>query len=237
MGPGLSPVLGPIAPCDVRQETPPVRSVSFLLSSHDDQSEEKSKSLQARATGEPLSTKRENGQLVLPDEDRVDFMPSRITRDDDCDEKKGSSIDLRRESDVSDGSVSTDIEGVANESSSQLLGIDDIEKVADEITVNDTLKVIFVGMALSGKTSIIKRLIEGKDAKIPQKDERTIGVDIYEWDPKTTSGHMGVSLNTQISVDGELRSRMKGDVDVKFSVWDFAGQHVYHVRLFDLVFM
>jgi len=26
-----------------------------------------------------------------------------------------------------------------------------------------------------------------------------------------------------------LASRIKGDVDVKFSVWDFAGQHVYHV--------
>ncbi len=60
------------------------------------------------------------------------------------------------------------------------------ENIADKITVNDTLKVIFVGMALSGKTSIIKRLIEGKDAHIPDKDERTIGVDIYEWDPKSS---------------------------------------------------
>ena len=104
--------------------------------------------------------------------------------------------------------------------------IEATETQADEITVNDTLKVIFVGMAMSGKTSIIKRLIEGKDAKIPQKDERTIGVDIYEWDPNS-AGDYG-PLDTQIPLDGELESRMNGNVDVKFSVWDFAGQHVYH---------
>jgi GTPase SAR1 family protein len=85
-------------------------------------------------------------------------------------------------------------------------------------------------MALSGKTSIIKRLIEGKDAKIPQKDERTIGVDIYEWDPKSSEGTTGRTLMTQIPVEKELESRLGGNVDVKFSVWDFAGQHVYHVR-------
>ncbi len=104
------------------------------------------------------------------------------------------------------------------------------ENISDKITVNDTLKVIFVGMALSGKTSIIKRLIEGKDAKIPQKDERTIGVDIYEWDPKPSEGTTGRALMTQIPVEKELESRLGGNVDVKFSVWDFAGQHVYHVR-------
>lgn len=106
------------------------------------------------------------------------------------------------------------------------------ENISDKITVNDTLKVIFVGMALSGKTSIIKRLIEGKDAKIPEKDERTIGVDIYEWDPKSCESSLGRSLMTQIPVDKELESRLGGNVDVKFSVWDFAGQHVYHVRQF-----
>ena len=105
-----------------------------------------------------------------------------------------------------------------------------VENISDKITVNDTLKVIFVGMALSGKTSIIKRLIEGKDAKIPEKDERTIGVDIYEWDPKSSEATTGRSLMTQIPVEKELESRLGGNVDVKFSVWDFAGQHVYHVR-------
>ena len=30
-------------------------------------------------------------------------------------------------------------------------------------------------MAMTGKTSMIKRLIEGKNAVIPKRDERTIG--------------------------------------------------------------
>lgn len=77
--------------------------------------------------------------------------------------------------------------------------------------------------------SIIKRLIEGKDAKIPHKDERTVGVDIYEWDPNSAGGDPDGSLRTQIPVDADIESRIKGNVDVKFSVWDFAGQHVYHV--------
>ena len=91
----------------------------------------------------------------------------------------------------------------------------------DEITVNDTLKVIFVGMAMAGKTSMIKRLIEGKDAVIPKRDERTVGVDIYEWDPITDA-------DTRIELEDENLAKTCGDVDVKFSVWDFAGQHVYH---------
>lgn len=133
-----------------------------------------------------------------------------------------------QESDYSDDSVaSSDIDP----DNMQFVGLNKAEKMSNEITVNDTLKVIFVGMALSGKTSIIKRLIEGKDAKIPQKDERTIGVDIYEWDPKSASGSADGSLETQIPVDRELESRIKGNVDVKFSVWDFAGQHVYHVSI------
>lgn len=91
----------------------------------------------------------------------------------------------------------------------------------DDITVNDTLKVIFVGMAMAGKTSMIKRLIEGKDAVIPKRDERTVGVDIYEWDPITDA-------DTRIELEDENLAMTCGNVDVKFSVWDFAGQHVYH---------
>jgi GTPase SAR1 family protein len=92
----------------------------------------------------------------------------------------------------------------------------------EHVTVNDTLKVIFVGMAMAGKTSMIKRLIEGRDAVIPQRDERTIGVDIYEWDPKTNRDRRPV--DTKIELETELHQ----DVHAKFSVWDFAGQHVYH---------
>lgn len=96
----------------------------------------------------------------------------------------------------------------------------------DQVTVNDTLKVIFVGMAMAGKTSMIKRLIEGENAVIPKRDERTIGVDIYEWDPKIDKRFEHIDSRIQLQ-DKELEE-LCGEVDVKFSVWDFAGQHVYH---------
>jgi len=95
-------------------------------------------------------------------------------------------------------------------------------------SINDTLKVIFVGMAMAGKTSIIKRLLEGKNAVIPKREERTVGVDIYNWEPKkdgnTDRGH----IDTSIKIEDDVLERTSGDVDVKFSLWDFAGQHVYH---------
>jgi len=96
----------------------------------------------------------------------------------------------------------------------------------DQVTVNDTLKVIFVGMAMAGKTSMIKRLIEGENAVIPKRDERTVGVDIYEWDPKIDKRFEHIDSRIQLQ-DKELEE-LCGDVEVKFSVWDFAGQHVYH---------
>jgi len=103
----------------------------------------------------------------------------------------------------------------------------------DEITVNDTLKVIFVGMAMTGKTSMIKRLISGKDAVIPKPDQRTVGVDIYEWDPRNRVDVWGdtehcVNVDTRIEIEDKALAKTCGDVNVKFSVWDFAGQHVYH---------
>jgi Ras of Complex, Roc, domain of DAPkinase/Trypsin-like peptidase domain len=96
----------------------------------------------------------------------------------------------------------------------------------DQVSVNDTLKVIFVGMALVGKTSMIKRLIEGKDTVIPTIDERTIGVDIYDWEPKVDKRFE--HIDSHIEIGDEVLREACGDVEVKFSVWDFAGQHVYH---------
>uniref|UniRef100_A0A7S1ZZC8 Roc domain-containing protein n=1 Tax=Ditylum brightwellii TaxID=49249 RepID=A0A7S1ZZC8_9STRA len=92
---------------------------------------------------------------------------------------------------------------------------------SEKITCNNTLKVIFVGMAYSGKTSMIKRLIDGPNAKIPQRDERTVGVDIYEWDPSDSK------LDTSIVMEDEI-GHVCEETNVNFSVWDFAGQHVYH---------
>jgi Leucine-rich repeat (LRR) protein/GTPase SAR1 family protein len=106
-------------------------------------------------------------------------------------------------------------------------GIRSPESTQDEITVNDTLKVIFVGMAMVGKTSMIKRLIEGEGAVIPKRDDRTVGVDIYEWDPKIDRRYEHIDTRIELG-DKEERQKQRGDVNVKFSVWDFAGQHVYH---------
>jgi GTPase SAR1 family protein len=102
----------------------------------------------------------------------------------------------------------------------------DLSNNLDDVTVNDTLKVIFVGMAMAGKTSMIKRLIEGETAVVPKRDERTVGVDIYEWDPKDDRRFEHIDSRIELG-DKEL-VELCGDVNVKFSVWDFAGQHVYH---------
>ncbi len=112
------------------------------------------------------------------------------------------------------------------EISSAVDDLKDLSKDIDDVTVNDTLKVIFVGMAMSGKTSMIKRLIEGENAVIPKRDERTVGVDIYEWDPKDDRRFEHIDSRIELQ-DKELED-LCGDVNVKFSVWDFAGQHVYH---------
>lgn len=104
---------------------------------------------------------------------------------------------------------------------------DNDAKIGDEVvdigkTVNDTLKVIFVGMAMVGKTSMIKRLIEGRDAVIPTHVERTVGVDIYSWDPKKDTRFEHIDSRIELQ-DKELAETC-GDVDVKFSCFDFAGK-------------
>ena len=73
---------------------------------------------------------------------------------------------------------------------------------------------------------MIKRLIEGRDAVVPTRDERTVGVDIYDWEPKNDQRFEHIDSRIEFQ-DKELAEAC-GDVDVKFSVWDFAGQHVYH---------
>ncbi len=102
--------------------------------------------------------------------------------------------------------------------------------VSDHISVNDTLKIIFVGVANAGKTSIIKRLIDGEHAIIPSKDERTVGVDIYEWNPLESKRKNFHNIDTSIVPEDDL-TLVDPPVNVKFSVWDFAGQHVYHVSI------
>jgi len=100
---------------------------------------------------------------------------------------------------------------------------DDSNKYNDSQAVNDTLKVIFVGMANAGKTSIIKRLIEGDAAKLPKRDERTIGININGWAPFNVDGEL-------FGIQGKEKNKRKESdhMDLKFSLWDFAGQNVYH---------
>lgn len=212
---------------------PPVRSVSMRLSEGDEST--KSESVISRVTDESSSVKKVVGEVQLSATPIIEKVSVKSEINVTVNEEKVVGPHQRRHgSDFSETSVLSEIEGDSSENASNLVGLKEAEKAVGKITVNDTLKVIFVGMALSGKTSIIKRLIEGKDAVIPEKDERTIGVDIYEWDPKTANGGAESSLNTKIAVDGGPQNGMKGDVDVKFSVWDFAGQHVYHVSLIRL---
>lgn len=80
-------------------------------------------------------------------------------------------------------------------------------------------------MAYTGKTSLIRRLKDGGKAFIPKKDERTIGVDIYEWDPRESDTHINEcreTLNTRVNREDGTPTV----TDIKFSVWDFAGQAV-----------
>lgn len=93
-------------------------------------------------------------------------------------------------------------------------------------TINDTLKVIVVGMEFAGKTSIIKKLIEGKTAEIPGPDKRTVGLDIYDWYPKTDKRFEDIDSRIETTELVEC-----GDVNVKFSVWDFAGAYCATLRI------
>ncbi|KAL3919438.1 MAG: hypothetical protein SGILL_003752 [Bacillariaceae sp.] len=122
--------------------------------------------------------------------------------------------------------ISTSSAHMPSDASSVISEESTTEPEIDQVTVNDTLKVIFVGMALAGKTSMIKRLIEGENAVIPKRDERTVGVDIYEWTPINDKRYDHVDPRIELQ-DKELEE-LCGEVAVKFSVWDFAGQHVYH---------
>jgi len=142
------------------------------------------------------------------------YVPSQLLR------TSSPEVDSKPPADVLSSPASTVHEDIAGGSQTDLF------EAHDDVTVNDNLKVIFVGMAMVGKTSMIKRLIEGRDAVIPTHDERTVGVDIYEWDPKKDRRFSDIDSRIQFQ-DQELAA-ICGDVDVKFSVWDFAGQHVYH---------
>lgn len=137
-------------------------------------------------------------------------------------ERDTSSVDLGKERSLQQRLTSESSEEVVESVAASSPVVD----AYDQVTVNDTLKVIFVGMAMVGKTSMIKRLIGGEAASVPTHDQRTVGVDIYQWNPKEDVRFE--HIDSRIEFQDEELSAACGDVDVKFSVWDFAGQHVYH---------
>ena len=78
-----------------------------------------------------------------------------------------------------------------------------------EIAVNDTLKVNFVGMSTSGKSSIISCLVYGKSKALPDDDDRTIGVKIKYWDPQQMGDKEMDSkpIDTQVVIDIESEGK------------------------------
>lgn len=80
-------------------------------------------------------------------------------------------------------------------------------------TSSNLLKVVLVGLANAGKTSVALRLENGRASDpLPTVDERTIGVEIRD-----------IKLGPR-SASGE--SEGSAELDVK--LWDFAGQRAYY---------
>ena len=69
---------------------------------------------------------------------------------------------------------------------------------------NNTIELIMIGRAESGKTSVIRSLMQGKAEKIDE-DQRTVGIDLSRWD-----------LGSSPEVSG-----------LKFNIRDLAGEVVY----------
>jgi GTPase SAR1 family protein len=178
--------------------------------------------LGGRSSGTSGEQPSPKADVKMPPQDRS--VPATTTRSDSggkqTTEEVPNSVSVEDVVSVDESNGTRSISAMSETSYSEYL------PPADQVSVNDTLKVIFVGMAMAGKTSMIKRLIEGEGAKIPTRDERTIGVDIYEWDPK--KDHRFEHIDSRIELQDKELEETCGDVDVKFSVWDFAGQHVYH---------
>ena len=79
-------------------------------------------------------------------------------------------------------------------------------------TVANRLKVVLVGLANAGKTSLAIRL-EGRSSQpLPTAEERTVGVEIRDIQLGTGPAFGGTEGNTKL--------------DVK--LWDFAGQRAYY---------
>lgn len=79
-------------------------------------------------------------------------------------------------------------------------------------TSSNRLKIVLVGLANAGKTSVAIRLQGGDPDHLPIPEERTVGVEIRD-----------MKLGAGQASEG---SRGNPELDVK--VWDFAGQRAYY---------
>ena len=82
----------------------------------------------------------------------------------------------------------------------------------------------------SGKTTAMNRLKCGMFAEIPKKEESTIGIAIDSWNPVEDCTKYAIQnaekLDTSIVKEDELPDI--ADANIRFSLFDFAGQDHYH---------
>ncbi len=80
-------------------------------------------------------------------------------------------------------------------------------------TSSNRLKVVLVGLANAGKTSVAVRL-EGlaRSTPLPTAEERTVGVEIRD-----------IQLGP-----GPANGRSRGNAELDVKLWDFAGQRAYY---------
>lgn len=79
-------------------------------------------------------------------------------------------------------------------------------------TSSNRLKIVLVGLANAGKTSVAIRLQGGKPDRLPIPEDRTVGVEIRD-----------MKLGVGPTIEGSGQSP---ELDLK--VWDFAGQTAYY---------
>ena len=82
----------------------------------------------------------------------------------------------------------------------------------------------------SGKTTAMNRLKCGMFAELPKKEESTIGISIDSWNPAEDFGKYKIpgadKLETSIIQEDDPSGI--ADANIRFSLFDFAGQEHYH---------
>ena len=116
------------------------------------------------------------------------------------------------------------------------------EETSDDpcnITVNDMLKIVFVGTEKSGKTSIVRSICkqgEGRKKHRHSDKNSLLNVDVYKWDPTNDSHHNYEQrgnhyMDTKMVIE-DASLYVDQEVNVQFNVWDFTGKQTFYVRTF-----